>query len=177
MALDAARRLREERLGRVLRRRLKRGRHVLWTVRRGRTCAGGSSTGTVCRRDGLRVFQTRTAHFDWTAPMKSLMTVTCSLVFTPVPVLAAPVWAADGRVSRESLASFGLAGMTAIPDVQGTTIRGTPVPYWPLTQSTFVIPAFTTRFVFQWRPTPVTTIWDRRSTGEELWLENCFAKQ
>jgi len=104
--------------------------------------------------------------------MKILMTVACSLAFTTMPASAA-----DGCVSRESLSRLGLDGMTVMPDVQGTTIRGTPVLYWPLTQSTYVIPAFTTRFVFQWRPEPVTTIWDRRSTGEEFWLENCFAKQ
>lgn len=104
--------------------------------------------------------------------MKILMTVACSLAFTAMPALAA-----EGRVSRESLARFGLDGMTVMPDLQGTTIRGTPVPYWPLTQSTYVIPAFTTRFVFQWRPEPVTAIRGRLSTGEELWLENCFAKQ
>jgi hypothetical protein len=65
---------------------------------------------------------------------------------------AAPVFAADAHVSRESLAKMGLGGMQAISDVQGKELRGTPLYYWPPEQMTYVIPAFQVRLVIQWLP-------------------------
>jgi len=68
---------------------------------------------------------------------------------------AAPAFAADADVSKESLATMGLGGMQAMSDVHGTEVRGTPVYYWPPEQMTYVIPAFQFRLVIQWLPTPV----------------------
>src|SRR5579863_5317482 len=43
---------------------------------------------------------------------------------TVVALSAAPAFAADGHVSRHSLAKMGLSGMTSMSDAQGTAIRG-----------------------------------------------------
>lgn len=52
--------------------------------------------------------------------MKSPLT----LVFTALLLAATPAWAADGRVSKENLASLGLSGMRVMSDAEGLSVRG-----------------------------------------------------
>jgi hypothetical protein len=42
-----------------------------------------------------------------------------------VSLWAAPVFAGDGQISKSGLSHMGLAGMKAMTDVDGTSIRGT----------------------------------------------------
>ena len=72
-----------------------------------------------------------------------------------VLLASTPAFADEGEVPPDILARMGLRGMTPLSDAEALPIRGTPVFYWPATESTFSIPAFQTHFVSQQEPTPV----------------------
>ena len=54
--------------------------------------------------------------------MKTLLTVAALMVFA-----ATSANAGDGRVSQQSLAKMGLAGMQVMSDAQGMQVRGTSI--------------------------------------------------
>jgi hypothetical protein len=82
--------------------------------------------------------------------MKALLALGIAVLLT-----STSAFADEGEVPPDIVARMGLRGMTPLSDAEALAIRGTPVFYWPTTESTFSIPGFQTRFVFQQEPMPV----------------------